>query len=450
MSCSRVRRERSNSPLPNAGSSDAYCALPPAFGSGEFDLSRLTRLQDIACPWQRPALDALYSVAMTELPLTIEGGDELIHRVASVNVTDDQTVWALLQFQDLQAEPRVARLTPGADAWSVLGDITLPAPDQAPGLFVRAGQVFANAVVGDGVGVVTWDGEAWQPLPDSAGEVPFLANGVSADASRLVGNRLLESGRVDTPWIRGPGGDFVELQGSAALGLPMPLFTSNDGTRVFGTRWLPRPSVGTYVAYFVSWPDEGEPQVVTSADGWRLAAPGACADDCRVAFGAVASRNPTLGFTPPVTRQQPWYWRTDGRSGVLGELPTLPGSRYSVHGAAGDANTVVGAGGRFVSFSSDDHANAVANPAVDVPGPALTAATPQIDGFVWMPDVGMTSVSAWLAEAGIELPDLASLYALAISPDGRSIFLFGILPAVGSGPGTPALALLSLEPLSSR
>lgn len=417
------------------GGSADYQSVLPAFGSGRFDLGRLTRLDEVACPWARPALADLYAIELVELPTAVDGVDDAVRLVGSVNLTDDATLWSIVQLEETTQNLRVARLSEGDEAWSLIGDVVVPNPRQAPGLLVRGSQVFANALDDQGnIGIVVWEDDDWRPLIDGA-ESPMRIGGVSADGGLVVGNHLTATGQFAMPWIRDAGQGVVELPVSAGMGLQVPLFASSDSSRLFGTLALPRPDVASSAAYLISWPEQGGPSVVVASDGWRLAAPGACADDCGVLFGAVASRPPPI-FAPPDVRHEPWYWRTDGRSGVLGTFSARPGARYIVSGASDDGNTVVGAGGSFLSFSTGAGALDHKTDQADVL---------RVDGFIWMPDVGMTAVSELLSDTGLSWSPLENLYASAISPDGRRIFLQGQLPETAtSNPRGLVMARLAL------
>jgi hypothetical protein len=405
------------------GGTAEYASVLPSFGDGQFELSRLTSLEALACPWQRPALADLYEIELIELPVAIDGSDDEIYRqIGDLNVKDDGDVWAIVTLGSSD-QRRVAHLPAGAGAWSIVGDIT-PARLYSGGLFVRGDQVFANAVDDEGdTSIVVWNGEQWRPAIPAV-DRSIALTGVSSDGQRFVGHDTEGSLGVGQPWTWTHEDGFIELSTDIVGGgptRPVPLFTSNDGTRMFGQSASPRPDPLNFRLGVLTWLEENELQFLPSIGTWRPAQPRACSVDCQLLFGGASQLViPGAAITPPRPRYEPWYRHSDGRSGFLGVLPSRPGARYIVHGAAGDGNTVVGVGGSFITFS--------AGPDADVQ-PADDNDDPRVDGFIWMPDVGMTSVAELLMSAGYDMPALEYLSAPAISPNGRTVVIYGEPPS---------------------
>lgn len=409
-----------------------------AFPEGTLDLQRLTRLREVGCPWQAPALETLHELVLEALPVAVADSPQTVHRVRGVELADGGEVWAIVRLVGLDGPLRVARLDPGAESWSLPGDLEPLAPGYGHGLVVRGDRVLVNARDEQGKAtVMSWDGNAWAPVPALQGQGALFMTGASADGGFLIGNLLGESDRIEDPWRWEDGAGFVRLSGSVGNQRSIPLCVANDGSRLWGTLLQPRPGLANYRDLVVIWPGgEGDPHMA-SALGWPLAAVGACADDARVLFMSGAASTPS--GLPAQYRHEPWYWRVDNRAGFMGSLLDKPGQRHRVHAASADGNTVVGSYGAYPTFSMG----------VAEGGPAKAGTPDQLrtDGFIWQPHVGMTPVWSLLERNDLPLPDVHSLEALAVSANGQTVLLQGVPPETTPSvvPGV-SLWLLRLTP----
>jgi hypothetical protein len=402
------------------GGSSSYASILPAFGSGQFELTRLTSLHEVACPWQRPGLTDLYDIEVTPLPSAIADypGEQVLAFRAAMD--DDGLIWTTQStiwggpYSPIVGKP--LSLQPGAQEWVVMEDLELTTNHW---LALRSGVATVNGRPSGTADVsqpMRYLHGTWAPLDPS---LPSLAvsTGASRTGNRMLGVTLGGQGDVVPAWHWEDQHGQVDLPGlSASVLFPAsainPILSNEQGTVVFGVlgqffRPMREPFHHMYV-----WRDGGAPERIVSADGWVLALPGACNADCTLVFGGAShDLEASDPFSAAAARHEPWIWFEDSRHvrylGQL-ELPSPIPPAYGVGGVSPDGSLVVGGYGIYSYFSS----------MVDgVPRKSNPDRTE--DSFVWTPLTGMVSLGRVLDSMGAEPASWRQLDLSAVSPDGR-------------------------------
>lgn len=375
-----------------------YESVLPSFGAGAFELTRLTSLYEVACPWQPPALSALYSVEQFDVPRLDDPA------------APDFRMDAMAQGGQLfGVEYRTRQLY----SWSP-GDATLtPAPEPLPeGVDVDLhlsddGSIRVVNTAEDTVNLpAVWSaGAGWNLLDPPPAELssPF-AWGVSGDGTWLVGSRRFARFAF-LSWIWSADEGYIAAEPLTASDAVYPVqgnwlarFVSDDGRVVVGDGSVPGMFMGSLQpAHTVRWDRSGEPQLLRDSEGRLLDLPGAVSNDGRVVFGAGRERgNPLHPFYG-----NPWYWIEGGKHAWLGRVldgdEEAPWAYCEPQDVSADGNLMVGLC-------------------------RVNDGTDRARPFVWTAHTGMVSLPV------ADDPEGLARYRLArITADGRHVLLVNAL-----------------------
>jgi hypothetical protein len=391
----------------DAGQADYDSALT-GFGAGALDLKRLTRLHDIACPWQRPKLTDLYDISVTPIPIAPNMPMEP-NLIQVQSITDDGTVFGVVGRENGH---QVVRFVPGASEWEALPNDNLYDPIFVPsdGSFIVATESVSDM---PSTPVIWREDAGWQPLGNLLFE-NSVVTGSSLDRRYLAGEGRNSDGR-DFPWLWSAETGQVQLAISDDIPAGRPHAVSNDGRIVTGISL--RFINGFPRARAIRWVDGGPPEQLYDIGGAELGLSSKCNADCSLIFG---SDQVSVDFEHPHARQA-WYWRAPGVSGYLGKVE---GASFSVInpywiGDVTDDGTLVG--GNYTIL------------------PGLGEA------FVWTQHTGMVSLRPLLDELGLE--PWSARAAVSVSSTGHLILLRGEQSNGGGLDGRAAV--LHLKPKSS-
>ena len=397
------------------GGSARYESVLPAFGNGGFDLTRLTSLHEVACPWQRPTLTDLYDFDLTEVP--IDPGDLPFNpNIVEVrSITNEGTVFALRMSGIGHTPLRFTRDT----GWEEIGDIVVPSAFQVSrdGTQIASSESSSESIVGH---PVMWSEDAGWYRPHGFIAIRSSVTGASADFTRLVGRGRIAPNQNLYSWVWSEETGEHLLPSSDDIPFGYPSGVSNDGRIVIGHDR--RQTGGVVRGIAIRWVDRGTPERLIDHYGKELGWPIRCNHDCSMVFG-IDQAQPS--HTHPHLRQ-PWYWTESGGARYLGHLdddflPLL--IPYQIGGISDDANMVAGL-----------YATGL------MPGQGYVTG----EAFVWTEHTGMVSLTSLNEVIGQPWPVRA---AVNISPDGRKILLGGEIP---NWEGHPVIgrqaALLNLRP----
>jgi hypothetical protein len=396
-----------------AGGSAHYESVLPPFGSGDFDLTRLTSLREVACPWRRPTLTELYDFELAEVPIEPGAMPFNPNIVEARSVTNDGAVFALRMLPIGYTPLRFTN----PNGWEEIGDIVVPSAFQVSG----DGSLIASSEVdlqpgafGIGGPPSIWSaGTGWERL---GGIIAQYSNvtAASADFARIVGKGSRTLGSEQYVWIWSEATGELELPSTLSVPYGTPTGVSNDGAVVVG--YGRRQLNGTGRAVGVRWLNGGEPEQLIDQFGAELGLPVQCSLDCTMVVG---SDQVVPDQAHPYSRQA-WYWTEAGGTRYLGQiddafLPLL--TPYRIGGVTADASMIVG----------------------------MYATSPETaEAYVWTEHTGMASLDSLADVIGQPWPVRS---ALNISPDGRRILLGGELPNWGgSGVIGRQAAVLTLRP----
>jgi hypothetical protein len=400
------------------GGSAHYQSVLPAFGSGDFDLTRLTSLREVACPWHRPKLTELYDIDVRILPSDIEGHPNEQALAFHARMDDDGAIWTTQSTIGY----RLLFLPVNADAWQLAGEHELSSERY---LGLRGNAAIANGRL-PGMSVYTQpilyaDG-AWQPLDPSLTETA-LFTATSRLSERVLGITLDHQNRFVAAWHWDAEHGEAVLPMTSETILPAtgltPVAANEDGSLIFGMRdgfIGPQQPRAVHRHMFV-WRNGGDPERMLDANGWALASSQACNVDCSIVFGSAAN---DLNATNPLLdeaarRNEPWVWFSDTEaSRYLGQLdlssPSPP--TYSGYGTSPDGSLLVGAYGIYSYLSS-------------APDAAISKSNADRtqDTFIWTPLTGMVSIGRVFDELGAEPASWRNLDLSAVSPSARSFLV---------------------------
>ena len=367
-----------------------------AFGSGTFELNRLTLLKSPACPWVAPKFTDLYVLTWTEIAIPdnqrlfprafANDGTILAHRRSNTQTGRpySMALWRPEQggweyFED--ENPGVSAIS--ADASKVLGSVEVP-------WGIRSRRVPALWTEGDG----------WQEL-DGIHFHDSWIGGVSKDFSRIVGHGIQSAGdNFSTTWIWDEDNGQRPLPSSQEARGGTPHAVANDGTVVAGD--ASEVSTGHDDGWGIIWKDGGEPEFLHGDTGERLGRASACNRDCSVIVGSGWA-----GFPPwPGPRREAWYWMPTGEFAFLGQLShEYPISLYQPSATTDDGSLIVGS----YRISEPDF------------GPRWRA-------FIWTQNTGIVSVSSLIDELVIGDQEWKHMRAISVSSSGDKILLVGEHP----------------------
>ncbi|TVQ28142.1 MAG: hypothetical protein EA370_16975 [Wenzhouxiangella sp.] len=364
-----------------------------AFGSGTFELNRLTLLKRPACPWVAPKLTDLYDVSWTEIP---SPDNEVLF---ASSIADDGTILARRRSDTLSGLPYyTAFWHPQRSQWQIDLD------NQEVGHFIsaQADKVLGSAPVPWGirsrwVPSLWTENQSWQKL-DGVTFHNSYPLGVSKDFSKIVGNGdQFASDNFRTTWIWDETNGQRPLPSSEEVRGGTPVAVSNDGSIVAGDAW--EVSTGHDNGLGVIWKVGAEPEILTDQAGERLGRANACNHDCSVIVGSGLG-----GFAPWHERfSEAWYWMPTGEFAFLGRLDyEFNTSRYRPAATTDDGNLIVGSYAfvdpRFVQRQR---------------------------AFIWTQNTGIVSVSSLIDQLGVGDLEWKNMWAMGLSSNGDKILLSG-------------------------
>ncbi|MGB8377033.1 MAG: hypothetical protein WCE70_00995, partial [Rhodanobacteraceae bacterium] len=269
----------------------------PEFGSGDFNLTRLTQIKGPACPWVRPKLTDLYDITWREIPIA-EGTAMDPNNIQADSIANDGTIAARKVLS--ASGVNLAVWHPDNEQWEV---DTRVLADQPVYISPDGSEILAT----DGltteapIDVLVWRGEDdWEPIFGESFD-QSLHYATSQDFSHIVGigNAIGDVGRYPWVWDMQNG----EQQLPLTQGVPgaTPLAVSNDGNIVLGTTLRFPNDFPTQVA--IRWDHSASPTIIHNPDGEELSVANQCNDECSIIYGAGL-----YDFTPDhVHPGEAWY-----------------------------------------------------------------------------------------------------------------------------------------------
>lgn len=393
----------------NGGSAQYDSELAP-FGSGDFDLTRLSRLERPDCPWERPKFTDLYEIAWKEIPIAERAPDAPGDRLDSNNIqaqsiADDGTVVAARGGDPTFDGWRLALWRPGADEWDVLAHRinrtpVVIAPDA---IWVAADQ--GHSERDEPISPLRWSlEEGWRQLPSRVLDRSWIYT-ASQDLKSIAGkgHDFGEAGRDAWVWTEEQGQWILPFTETIPGGSPTAV--SNDGNRVFGwTLWPPDEGSSIPTRAAIQWLNGKDPELMLDGQGAALGVSYTCDPDCNLVFGAGQARydpdHPHVG--------EAWFRMASGEVRYLGTLPDGVRSRasYGVNDVTQDGTLAVGSYTAVIESTTRPD--------------QLTGR-----GFIWTQRTGMVSVRSLVKELGIGDDHWRTMGAVGVSSSGDKILLSG-------------------------
>jgi hypothetical protein len=375
-----------------------YESSLPGFGSGDFNLIRLTQPLGLGCPYVKPKLTDLYDITWNEIPIP-EGTPAEPDNYQADTVADDGTIAA--RHVLLDGPDYLSLWQPGSQQWH---DISTP----IIGPVYIAGDA-SNVVASDPVappGVVMhtmiWNRQAgWEPIP---GEIydQSVHYGVSKSFARIVGVGKLNGEFGNHPWIWSANEGQIPLPVTDEIPGATPLAVSDDGSVVVGVTVRFPDDFPIKVA--VRWINGSDPEILHDPDGEELSVANQCDASCDIIYGAGL-----YDFDPAHSHPgEAWYLTSDGFFEYFGALPdaSISSQSYGVGGVSSDGSIAVGTYGTYLN--PDDQSS-----------------RPTGRTFIWTEKTGIVSVRSVVADLGIGDDDWGTMQGLSVSPDGRRVLLSG-------------------------
>jgi hypothetical protein len=375
-----------------------YASSQTEFGSGDLSLSRLTTLQQPACPMVAPKFSDIYTISWDELPIEV-GTPADPNLISAEAIAEDGTVAG-------RAGDGLMIWHPGTRTWEdapqALATMPLFISPDGTGViateYASADQLFA----GDPQHILLWQSSSgWQPL---AGDVlnESWHTGVSHNFNYVVGYGRNGPMDGDSVWIRALNGAQQVLPVTTEIPSGTPLTVSNDGNTVVGITLRFTNDWPLTVA--ARWDNGGQPTIMHNPSGQELAVASACDAECSIVFGAGLYSSDLNNPNPAGA----WYLKNDGAFEYLSQVPdAITTSSYGVSDATSDGTLAVGA---YQTYP----------PAAGYPAATVTRA------FIWTEATGTVSVRSLVTELGIGDDDWDEMTAVRVSPDGRKILLAGL------------------------
>jgi hypothetical protein len=377
------------------GGTAHYESSDAAFGSGDLTLTRLTQLEQPACPTLKPRLGDLYDITWNELPIetgTVQGPNSYF----ADSVAEDGTVAG-------RHDGHLVLWHPDTKSWE---DVPRQLAPQQP-VFISPDGSRVIATDDFNIGEAEPDAHTllWQRSTGWQALVGFnlsIGDAASHNFQYVAGTgRDAWDGR-DSGWIQAIDGIQQPLPESDVVPLVTPLAVSNDGSTVVGATLR---FVGDFpVTVAVRWDEGSAPEVLRNPDGEELAFAASCNADCSIVFG-----DGLYEYEPDRPSQgEAWLLENGGAFEYLGLLPDTPKpqSYYYVTDATPNGSLVVG---------SYDALQDIGDPGSDVGSRA----------FIWTEATGIVSVRSLVNDLGIGDDDWGEVDAAHVSPDGDKIVLSG-------------------------
>ena len=373
-----------------------YASSQPEFGSGDFTLTRLTGLQQPACPAVKPKLSDLYSITWDEIPMQPWTDANPTFQYAD-SIAQDGTIAG-------SKNSRLMLWHPDTRKWEAVSSRIISGTIQiSPDATAVISAEDSGVDMIQPVHTLVWRrSTGWQALPGDA-RGPSYHVGVSDNFQYVVGD-----GRdaTDKPiaWIRTENNAQQLLPNSDDFPIGHPYAVSNDGNTVVGV--APTKDMGADVfsppLVAVRWENGSGPTVLLNSAGQRLANATVCNADCSIIFGD-GIYQPALDNPQGI---QAWYLKSDGQFAFLGAFADGM-DRYSINDAAADGSLAVGtyrASGAIVNSNG-----------------AFSA----YRAFIWTQATGIVSVRSLIDDLGIGDDNWNDVSAVSVSPDGLKILLSG-------------------------
>ncbi|NBB91658.1 MAG: hypothetical protein GVY32_00635 [Gammaproteobacteria bacterium] len=400
--------------------SASYESVLPEFGSGEFSLSRLTFIHDLACPWTPPAFSDLYSVTYEEIPLRAEPESR---NVRPVDISNQGEVAAAEWVPD---GLKVWAWSPGESTLQELPDLHNYEPVQIhpEGLQIIAHDQASDTSEGNsGFLPVFWQAGTWSEWPGLNGSSALIER-YSQDGSQVVGTVRVSVDGIfrSRAWRTGDDGTQVILPINEGFISARGEGISEDGRTAVGDQ-INSDGVQPY-RYASIWKGPADPTIIRDEGGTPLAYPAGCNSDCSVTAGTYQGGeldpdHPNFG--------QAWLWVKDVGAQYL---PRIDGAiegtfvpTYDVQDLTRDGSMIVG---RYL---------------IDVQGSLGSRV------FLWTQSTGMVTAQELFQAAGVGDDGWFSMGSLAISPNGRYLLVSGRRLGSSDDPeGDPRAAVITLTP----
>ncbi|MEM1412735.1 MAG: hypothetical protein AAGH19_10300 [Pseudomonadota bacterium] len=383
----------------NSGSL-SWSSSVDGFGSGGFEVTRLTKLLRPACPTVRPTFTQLYPfMEVTDLPF------DSARDIVVQDMADNGDVLAFERVAN--GTSRLVVLPSDAEDWRALGG---PDVDEGQAILLTNDGEVAYAGSTNGVGNL----RPFQLSPEDG--LTFLAEfpagrhalqGASLDRTVLSGRG--QDGSPPWTWSASLGYQALTLPADVNPEAATPVSVANNGAVAVGFESFPVVTPPPTFEHFpqsraLRWNADGSVDFLFDPGGRALGSAELCDADCSLIYGVdtagLAADDPKVGV--------PWFLSLDGRFGRLdGIRVTVPGqnqlvSRLALQATSEDGSLVVG--------------NAFPNGPVVHPAPRPTA-------FIWTQASGAADLRDVLALIDAETPrsSLTEIMAVALTSDGRQL-----------------------------
>lgn len=392
------------------GGSAQYESVIQSFGSGTFNLSRLTFPDGISCPWLAPKLTDIYEIDYRQVPIA-QGNPMNPNRIEARAITDDGSVVAV---RGGESGYTVLVFEEDAEDWR-----SLPLSGFAREISVGPeGDIFASHVfaIENNVVAMRWRSELdeWQLLANPLGYDRSRVFGASARATTVVGTGFLPGSAASSAWVLNDTDGLTALQFNNEISFATPLSASELGDVVVGRSIRQVAGVARPIA--IRMLDGVNPEVLRDTSGADLGVAARCNYDCSLIFGTDQS---IVNLQHPNARQA-WYWKPDGDFAYLGRpVGSLP-----------DGITTYG-----LLDVTDDGTMAIGD---------YVTGTATAEAFIWTQDTGLVSVGDLLEDLQIEA-SWSIRSATGVSSEGGMIVLSGEIRQTGMTTQMQA-AVLTLQP----
>jgi hypothetical protein len=363
------------------------------FGSGSIEVSRLTLLEGIGCPWAQPSIIDLYDLSLIWF-------DESQDNIAPVSINDDGIILARRQELGQVSEiVTAAVLSEGNPSWQGLPGFV----SELPVALSRHGQmVLANDVID--ANSDSWSPHFWAPelgwisLPSQ--NLTFsIADAASEDLSRVVGRgRNAVFGENDQPWIWSAESGQATLPLGGEFSAVRLVGVSNDGATAVAEALGAPADINSRRS--VLWESGSEPRFLESNNGIGLGIPTKCNSDCSVITGLGFFESPSVEL-----ERRAWFTTKNSLFGLLEFNESVADSNKTIQvvplDISSDGTLIVGS---VTGLVDQQLANS---------------------GFIWTTSSGIEFAARLLNEVGLDFLSWSSLAVSSISPDGRLLLVSG-------------------------
>jgi len=389
------------------------------YGEGEQNVSRLTQLDELACPHVKPKLTDLYEFTWAEISIE-EGTAQNRVAIQAKSIADDGTIAASIGL-------KVGIRRPGGD-WELLddsGDVRtsgiLISPD---GQRVLASEANSPGEVPQAPLIWT-QRDSWQRFTNLIFD-GSTHEGASDNRNILVGNGRNFGDIVSEPWIWTAELGQVQLPETEFIRGAVPLAVSNNSQVIVGFSGRAVDGYSHPVFLATRWEGVGDPEILNDDFGRELGIARACNANCKVVTGGAQAEyqldHPSWG--------QAWIWQKDKGTHYLGEAPDggiVVENPYIPTDLTVDGSMIIG------------------NYATIEPG-----TTNQLSSraFIWTQATGLVTVRQIVEELGIGDDDWDDMMANSMTSSGDMILLSGdyLYPSADSDGRHDRAVILGLQP----